>query len=715
MPDNDTLTDTTILPVSTTPDGMAIVPVDDAKEVAAAKDISAGGKGIPFKGEFDIYPARPAHELAPPPLQAYAAKSRRNQSAYAVLCQKHLVPRLELIHKYTMLQHEGLPRLLASGILDWTPEGKQHYTLVYEHTQGKPLVENELNVALGWKEEFVRHVVLKSLVPILQDLRYSELPHGNLRLSNIFTVGTKTPVPGNIDRLMLGECLSLPWGHSQPAIYLPIERILCQPAGRGDGGYEDDMYALGVCLGLMLRTADPNANATDREIFERKVEHGSFITIIGKSRIAGIILELIRGLLQDDPIQRWTLEDVQGWMEGRRIPPKNAGVMGKNKASRPLKFAGKEHIRPTLLSVAMTDHISEAVQMIESGELDSWISRSLEDKTLGKRVQMAISSAADQMIAAGFQERLVTLVAIALAPNLPVSYKGLTFMPDGFGRLLVQAYATGLNLTIFADVLRYRLIYGWFEHGDLSKFDIGVMQQRLMVCNNSIRQTASGHGLERCAYTLSPDSPCLSEKFADYYIRSPDDLLGAIEGLLASKKAVDNPFDRHVTAFMLARDHTSIDHSLPDLSSTENFRRFTAIIRSLNKLQTRLKDSKFPQITTWLASHAQPLIERFHDRDQRQRVKDALEKAKGSGDIKLLMSIVDDPSQKQIDQHDFRNAMTKFQYLKREHAKLEHSLNTDPRFGYGTGREMAAMASGIICFLVIAILILLKFTHSGGM
>ena len=672
----------------------------------------SGGKGILFKNEFEILPSQPLSSLVPPPLKAFATRHSKGTPAYTVLCAKTLIPRLELIHKYTMLRHNGMPRLLASGILDWKPDGCEYYALVFDHAPGLPVVTDESSVALGWKEEFVRHVVLKSIVPVLQDLDFSELSHGNIRLSNMFTTDNKQPVPGAFDQLTLGECLSVPCGYSQPAIYLPAERILAAPAGRGDGGMEDDLYALGVCLALMMRTHDPNAGVSDQEIFARKIEQGSFVTLIGKSRISGILLELLRGLLQDDPVQRWTVEDLGNWMDGRRFAPKTSAI-GKTKATRPLKFSGREYIRPPLLAMALTQNIPEAIQIIENGDLDNWITRSLEDKTLGKRVEGAIAAAHDHMVATGLQERIVTLVAMALAPNMPISYRGLVFMPDGFGRMLVHAYARGDNLNNYAEIIRFRLIPGWFEHGDITKFDVGVIKQRLMICSNSIKQTAAGHGLERCVYTMAPDAPCLSEKFSAYYIRSPDDLISATESLLADKKSIDNPFDRHVTAFMLARDPNSIDHTLPDLSSTSAYKRFTALLRSLTKLQTRHKDGRFPHITSWLVGQAQPLIERFHDRDYRATVREKLEKLRHNGDIQALLIVLDDAQQKQADYHAFRNAMMRFQHFKREHAKLEHELKSDPQFGYGTGREIAAMISGAISFLAIGVLVLLKL-NSGG-
>jgi hypothetical protein len=680
--------------------------------VAAAPAKEGSPSTVVFKGELEIFPSRPLPGLVPEPLQAFAGKSRRGGNIYAILCDRHLVPRLESLHKYLGIEHEGLPKLLGSGALDWPSDKTQYYSFIYEHTQGRPLTPDSRHAALAWKEEHIRHIFLKQIVPILQEMRFREMSHGQVRLSNIFTIGDVDPShPGNIDKLMLGDCLALPYNYAQPPIYLPIERVMAAPAGRGEGGFEDDMYALGVCIAQLIRATDPNLNATDREIFERKVELGSFITLIGKNRVSGILLELMRGLLQDDPLQRWTVEDVLQWMEGRRIAPK-AGAVVKTKASRPFTFAGKTYIRPTLLAAAIAEHPNETVGIIESGDLDNWISRSLEDKNLSKKLDAIVHIAHDSLTSPSYADRLATLVALALAPQLPLMYKGLHFHAEGFGRLLVQAYGKGAPLTPYAEVLRSRLLQIWAEHGEIRNIDAGILQQRLVACSSSIKQTGLGHGLERCAYTLVPDAPCLSDLYAATYVRSTDDVLPAIDTALANKQPVEQPLDRQLAAFILCRDPSSIDKMLFDLTAAEPYRKIDGTLRVLARLQTRLKDKRFPAVTAWLASHLNPLINRFHDRKHREQVKAEIEKLKGGGDIRAIMAIFDDANQRNIDTHEFNVARNNYLALGREYDALSRELALNKRFGYSAGREIAAMVAATICFLVVVAFLVMRFT--GG-
>jgi len=162
---------------------------------------------------------------------------------------------------------------------------------------------------LGWKPEVVQLNVVKSLVHALLDMRDADIVHGNIRPSNMFAIGPA----GGVDRVILGECLSTPSSYAQPAMFETIERAMADPIGRGPPVIDDDLYALGVSLAVILRHRDPMEGFTDEQIINHKIDQGSYIALTGKDRFSGDILELLRGLLNDDRVQRWNLEDRGGW------------------------------------------------------------------------------------------------------------------------------------------------------------------------------------------------------------------------------------------------------------------------------------------------------------------------------------------------------------------------------------------------------------------
>lgn len=118
------------------------------------------------------------------------------------------------------------------------------------------------------------------------------------------------------------------------------------------------------------------------------MEHGSFPALIGQDRFKGSILDLLRGLLQDDLSQRWTLSEVEEWLAGERLSPKRG--QKRIKANRPIIFNGKKYVRPELLAYALKENPAECAHMIDSGELDNWLQRAIDNEDLKKRVEKAL-------------------------------------------------------------------------------------------------------------------------------------------------------------------------------------------------------------------------------------------------------------------------------------------------------------------------------------
>src|SRR3546814_10635321 len=89
------------------------------------------------------------------------------------------------------------------------------------------------------------------------------------------------------------------------------------------------------------------------------------------------MVEVLRGLLCDDPEERWRHDDLQLWLSGRHLSPKQALLPPK--AARLFPFEGEEYNNASALSYAMGRNWTAALQEIKSPELERWIRRSLSD------------------------------------------------------------------------------------------------------------------------------------------------------------------------------------------------------------------------------------------------------------------------------------------------------------------------------------------------
>src|SRR3546814_15330392 len=71
------------------------------------------------------------------------------------------------------------------------------------------------------------------------------------------------------------------------------------PEGRGYGGPEDDYYALGVLVLVLLCGGNPVPGLSEHDLVEAKISKGSYAAMVGETRLSMPMVEVLRGLLCD--------------------------------------------------------------------------------------------------------------------------------------------------------------------------------------------------------------------------------------------------------------------------------------------------------------------------------------------------------------------------------------------------------------------------------
>jgi hypothetical protein len=679
---------------------------DDKSDVNSAK---TGMPPVVLKGDVKIYPNKPISFLNKGPIKAYEASGANGSKAFAMICEKNLVPQTEIIHKYAEIVTPYLPKVIAAGVADWPMDSREHLIMVYEDKLGQPIIVDKNPQALGLKPELVIGTIFKNILDVVQAMRDKGIAHGNICVQNIFDGGSPT-----YEHAVLGEMLSAPSGFNQPILYETINRSLCQPIGRGSAEIADDIYALGVTLATLIRTSDPTEGLSHHDIIHAKMDLGSFNFIVGKSRFPALILEFLRGTLNDDVNLRWTFDDIMVWAEGRRVNPKQSGVSPILKASRPMEFSRQKFLKPQLLAVELPRESSSALSMIENGELFLWINRSIQNKELEKRYEEAISEAKRDTSIGSYADKLAAMMAISLEPTNPIFYKSQAFNPSGFSNVLVDCMALKKDVNVLVEVIQSNIFQFWNKHGVSLNANIIDVVNKLGNCQTFLTQAAIGSGLERCIYSLSFSTPCLSEKLSDFYVRSADHYLRALEKMSTSKNRPEWFLDRHIVAFLSVRDKTIIEPFIPDIGANERYRQRLGVLKMLAAIQVRDKVEAVPGVTNWIAGMLDVLIDRFHDREKRKRVKAQIEKLKGQGNLEKMAALFGNFEEIQLDARNYAEMLKQYQALKKEYALLDFELQNNKNFGIDMGKQVATVVSASIAGLVVLIYLGYAFMKSGG-
>ena len=662
---------------------------------------------VVFNENITIYAGTRMPQFDKGPVKAYSGRGtdRAPANLFVMVCEDHLTPRTLKAPNYAAAINASLVPLVASGPVMWPQAGREKYCLIFENKFSNQVMKDDSRGGLGLKPDTVMNGVIRPIVNVLADLRDKDMIHGNIRPANLFDGGNKS-----MERLALGECLSLPVGYNQPVLYETIDRALVSPAGRGTGTSQDDLYSLGVTIAVLMRHFDPMEGLSDDEIIERKMEEGSYTALLARDRFSGAMLELLRGLLQDDKDQRWTLDEVLQWMDGRRLSPKQAAR--RPKANRPLIFNGHKYIRPELLARDLHKNVNEARQLIEAGEMDQWLVRALENKVTQARYEKALELAEEGgKGGSGYADRLITRVAIALHPEGPLRFKNINILPDGVGTSLYEAFIMKRDLQTYIDFFMNYFITQWVDTQSNSVPDVSSLINRFDGARAFLRQKGLGTGLERCIYALNPEAPCLSEKLHKYYVRTPEEMMRAFEKMATQPGRPAMFFDRHSVAFMSVKDRKNIDPYMHDLNSPDQYRRVLAEVKILATIQKRSQMERFPGIAKWMLDNLEPVYERFHDRELRIEIKKKADRLQEAGDLPKIVLLFDDPAVYQEDNANFRKAMRKYHELESESLDTERQLGDEAKFGLDTGHQVAAVMGGLIALLAV---LFAGFSTFGG-
>lgn len=692
MPDQD---NAAMKPPATT--ATAAVP-DTIKSAQRPSAEKSGGAVAMLGKSFEIFCDQRLPEYDADKVLAYRVSADGgNKGYFALVCERNLIPRHKATAAYSNIVNPSLVPLVDEGVVFWPPARQERYVFIYRDVLGRRLLQKDV-MALGLKQDYVLESVVKHMITVLQDFRDKEFVHGAIRPSNMYDGGQG---PG-FERVVLGDCLSQPESSTQPVLFETIERSMADPIARGQGMMADDIYAFGVSLAVILRSHDPLQGLSDKEIIQAKIDLGSYAAVTGKDRFKGSVLELLRGLLLDDATQRWTVDEIVTWMEGRRLSPKQS--VREKKAPRPVIFDHQKYLHASFLAMDISTNPQETSRIVEGNDLQQWIERSIEDEEMMERYERMVGSMRGKMKGSAYDAELIAKLSMALHPAAPLRYKNMTMMADGMGAMLAETMSSRKDVTPFADIFSSGLALEWLTTQVSTAADLGNLISRLDRCRTYIKQMKIGYGIERCLYLMSPEAYCMSEKLDGYYVRSSDDMIFAFEDLCAKGKAQGLFIDRHSAAFLAIRDPKSVESYLFELQGPEHYKKVLGNLKCLAAIQKRMGIGKLPGLAQNMLAKLPAVYERYHDREAREKIKSRIEQFAGQGDLVKMAGVLDNPEITHKDITGFKKAMQEYAELTNEYHKLDLNLEDKGAFGRSTGKEIASLISCVLAAVIIVVI-----------
>lgn len=659
---------------------------------------------VVFQDQHEVFFDHPLPRYQGPGSRAYLARSVRGPQELAIVSERNVFPRTKFAEKYQMLQSTVPARLVASGVIR-CPDGFERYVFIYEHTLGNPLVPMHGEApAYGMRPETVVAGVLQPIMAMLHELHNMDMAHGAIRIDNLFDGGQQP-----LQMVRLGDALAQGYLSGQNPLYLPPHVSTAMPSGRGLEMVRDDIYALGVTCALLMRTHDTTAGKSDEDILISKLELGTFSTLIESERLPANVLELLRGMLQDDPHARWTVQDIYEWFDGKRTARRSPAV--RMKGSRHLHLATHKILMPSLLAYYAPKYADDIAKQVDSDEIRQWIRRSVTDAKLDQRYETAVESSRDYVGSPHYHERLACRLAIAMDPGFPITYQNLRFYSDSIGYVLAEMLMAAHDPSPIIDLINDQTMIFWANIQPDVPSDINLTITRFEQCQQFLKQRTIGYGIERCLYFLAPEIQCLSPSLRHFYVTSPEHLLAALNQLALSSDKPERLLDRHMIAFLSVRERKMIDPYLPDLNASDLYRQVLGTLAVLAAIQKTTRMPPMPGLSKWAHAVAGPLYTRFHDRDLRTRIQKKMNDLRDQGHLSQIADLFLTQETVKRDRYDYRVAAQEYYRYQVEKYQLNEALKHADRYGMQAGREVAALVAGAVMALAVVGFVVIRFSQ----
>lgn len=664
------------------------------------------GDKIIFNDHYEILTSQPIADFQHSFADAYEAihKDNRSQPCLAFAIKGHQPARLDMIRYLSNKDIPGFVGVKDFGVTNWTGD-VQRLVILTNKPVGSALFSRTTPKRQPIAEEILRKSIIKPLFMALQILSHHGFFHGNLQASNVFWN------PQDNGDATLGECVSGPAGAMQHPLYETIERAMTDPIAKGESTSSDDIYALGVLVAVLLRGHDPLAGKDMRFITEEKINRTSFTVLTDGLQLTPRMSDFLRSTLSDDPRLRWTMDQLESWVNGNRAPLKQHAAL--KKATRALDFNGNKYIRARLLARDLYDNPAEAVQLIESGNLIKWLDRSLIDPTLIEEVNSAINRANYNGKTGAYEDRLLCYVSMALDPAAPIRYKEIRAMPLGLGNVLLEAVESEQSLQPLAEIIREKMAWTWLNQTDNIVPEANEWSKRFDHLSKIILRRSMDYGLERCLYELAQHAPCMSVSLRNYYIMDCEQLLQALNKIGQGGDKPQNVIDRHTAAFICARDTRDNSGLINMLESDDARKRSLSLLMVCQDLQRRYQVQNLSGLAGWVSSDAELIAQRFFNLKYRKDVMKTIQSDVKTGSLTRLLNTIDNPLEVARDRLGFNRAVQQYQQLQQEHADISKHLKTNNLFGRETGRQIAAIISAILSGVFIVGALFRSMTNGG--
>ena len=658
------------------------------------------GNPVALRERYLVYPGAPVPECNNGEALAFQVQDRKDEDRqlFALVVRPGYPARIRVMRAIKDLDSPGLMNLVEWGVIDWPPASRKVMVAVYEKPLGGRVAVDLAKDFPRLSENDLQKKVIGPIIQTLRDLRARGITHRAIRPTNMFWASPAK------DRLLLGDCCTAPSGLDQPVVMETIESGMTDPTARGDGYQSDDYYALGVSLLFMILGKNPLRKMDNESILRQKIYVGTFGVLVGEQRFSLQIIELMRGLLLDDPDARWDADALELWENGKRATPLMA--KGERRAARSFPIGGKEHYFSRDLAMGLAENWDQGKSLLMEGKIELWVRRSLDQKEKATSIGAVVEAAAGLGEQKQSLDLLLARVCLILDPSAPIRYKGLSLMPGGIGSYLAIRLVEGKDIRLLAEMIMRDAVKVWIDTRPSYDPENLAFVSRFNSMKRNLERGTIGSGMERVLYENNDSMPCVSSFLVNDYVLDARDLLPALEASAKTNGGKGWPVDRHIAAFIAARANFDVEDMVAQIAEPKPTTALLAMLNLLAALQWRFNHGPLPALTAWLGGLMKPVIDSYHGREIKKRMEKELPSILKDGSLVELTKLVDNPDERMHDATGYEQARQRYSNAENEIRRISEGDDTLDQDMIITARQVAALISVGISLATVSLLLM---------
>lgn len=608
-------------------------------------------------------------------------------NAYILIQNRNVPFRKNVIDGYNRYKASCLSDLRDAKIMD-TPHG-QAACFILQRPRGGKLFGGK---PIG--DKTMRNVVLPNILGAFKSIHDEGIAYRYLSPDRLYY---KSDVR---DEVLLLESFSVPAGLQQAFSYEVVGRAMVDPVARGEGSQAEDYYALGVLIAHLMLGRDPIGGRSEQSFQQARMSQGSFAAVVSGSSITGAISALLRGLLQDDPEQRWGYKDVMNWMNGElrsAAPGHGAWIL-----AQPVNFAGRTITDRRALAAALQANPDAAHSLIKRQTSTQWVALFAP----GSEAHQALVNLLDYGsttkrvdATANTPDAILARFCGLLDPLGPVRYRNLVLMPDALGPYFASNHLQGdkekignlqslMSGNVWHSLMDIRAVMA----GPESQLD--QMNSRMSWLKDARQINDS---MERALYTLNEGLPCHSQELGDAWVSTPMQALRALDKRCQSSTEGIKLDDKDLVAFLAARAPSVRQHALR-LNNLKPEAKDTLFLKMFGELHLIFGSPPLKGLARLFQIRFRSRISQLKSKTRRELLSKKVSEATDRGDLNALSKLVNIERLQTADQNGFSQAKMKLK-------KLDRAMNFASRTISASDPTAIAKSAQVTTYLGVIVLL----------